>query len=148
MAKQLPLQAQRPVSIKDAKGRPLSQTDTPARPSAEHSAHATATPAASHRGSHACLSSMQHTARLPVSRPAWLPHRSGSGVQRIFDVGVNQALTARDSSVVTWRWWSRSTNVQREQVTFGSDNYSPISLMSLPTSSSSRMVHRLAVRRT
>ena len=40
MAKQLPLQAQRPVSIKDAKGRPLSQTDTPARPSAEHSVHA------------------------------------------------------------------------------------------------------------
>ena len=55
-----------------------------------------ATPSASHRGSHASqgLSSMQHTARLPVSRPAWLPHRSGTGAQRIFDVGVNQALTA------------------------------------------------------
>ena len=26
----------------------------------------------------------------------------------------------RDSSVVTWRWWSRSTRVQRVQVIFGS----------------------------
>ena len=78
MAKQFPLQAQRPVSIKDAKGRPLSQTDTPARPSAEHSAHAVG-PTASHTGCHASqgLSSTQHSARLPVTRPEWMTYRRG-----------------------------------------------------------------------
>ena len=43
---------------------------TPARPSAEHSAHAVG-PTASHTGCHASqgLSSTQHSARLPVTRP-------------------------------------------------------------------------------
>ena len=80
MSKQLPLQAQRPVSIKDAKGRPLSQTDTPARPSAEHSAHAV--------GHSHCTAT-----RIKASVDDLL-HRFGNGAQRILDVGVIQALTA------------------------------------------------------
>ena len=31
----------------------------------------------------------------------------------------------QDSSVVTWRWWSRSTRVQRVQVIFGSRQLQP-----------------------
>ena len=80
MAKQLPLQAQRPVSIKDAKGPTLSQTDTPARPSAEHSAHAVG---------HAHCKATRIKASVDD-----LPQRSGNGAQRIFGVGVIQALTA------------------------------------------------------
>ena len=55
----------------DAKGRPLSQTDTPARPSAEHSAHAV--------GRAHCKAT-----RIKASVDD-LPHRSGNGAQRIFE---------------------------------------------------------------
>ena len=43
-----------------------------------------ATPSASHTGSHASqgLSSMQHPARLPVSRPAWMTYRVGLAMAR------------------------------------------------------------------
>ena len=43
-----------------------------------------ATPSASHAGSHASQgsSSMQHTARLPVSRPTWMTYRIGLAMAR------------------------------------------------------------------
>ena len=85
VAKQLPLQAQRPVSIKDAKGRPLSQTDTPARPSAEHSAHAVGHAlSVTHRLSRFTRLELNAAAckanRIKASVDD-LPHRSGNGAQ-------------------------------------------------------------------
>ena len=77
----LPLQAQRPRSVdQGCEGPTLSQTDTPARPLAEHSAHAVG---------HAHCKATGVKASVDD-----LPHRSGNGAQRMFDVGVIQALTA------------------------------------------------------
>ena len=151
MAKQLPLQAQRPVSIKDAKGRPLSQTDTPARPSAEHSVHAVGHAlSVTHRLSRFTRLGLNaapcKATRVKASMDD-LPRRSGNGAQYL-TLASSRPHSWRDSSVVRRHWWSRSTSVQRVQVFSDPDNYRPISLLSVPTSSSSRMkFHRPVVRR-
>ena len=84
--------------MKDAKGRPLSQTDTPARPSAEHSAHAVG---------HAHCKATR--IKASVDGVGGRDLQGYSGYRSFSDPG----------------------------------NYSPISLLSVPPSSSSR----LAVRR-
>ena len=123
VAKQLPLQAQRPVSIKDAKGRPLSQTDTPARPSAEHSVHAVGHAlSVTHRLSRFTrleLNAAPCKATRVKASVGDLPRRSGNGAQYL-TLASSRPHSWRDSSVVRRHWWSRSTSVQRVQVIFGS----------------------------
>ena len=121
MAKPLRLQAQSPVSIKDEKRRPVSQTNTPAGPwQSMRLVPRWSPPSASHtdcdasRGS----SSMQHSARLPVTRPAWMTYRGPSMTQRIVDLGILiQALTA---GAIPQQWQkalaSRSTRVKAQQL--------------------------------
>ena len=79
-------------------GPPRSQTDTPARPSAEHSAHAVghalSVTRRLSRFTRLELNAAPHKATRIKASVDDLPHRSSNGAQKIFDVGVIQALKA------------------------------------------------------
>ena len=142
MAKQLPLQAQLPVSIKDAKGRPLSQTDAPARPSAEHLAHAVGHALSiTHRLSRFTRLELNAAPRKATGVKASvddLLHRSGNSAQGIFEVGVTQAsqlaqfLSSQKALVVEIH---KGIGHFRIPTTTARS-----ALLSVPTSSSSRMI--------
>ena len=74
-----------------------------------------ATPTASHTGSHASqgCSSMQHTARLPVSRPAWMTYRMGMAMARRGYLTL--ASSRRDSSVQQVQVIFESRQLQPDQ---------------------------------
>ena len=127
MAKQLPLQAQRSVSVKDTKGRPLSQTDTPARPSAEHSADAVGpTLGVTHGLSRFTRLELNAALRKATRNKAGvddLPQRFGNGAQRYLTLASSRpSQLARFLSNGRRHWGSRFTSVK---VPFGSQQLQP-----------------------
>ena len=115
MAKQLTA-----VSVdQGCEGPPLSQTDTPAKPSAEHSAHAVGPAlAVTHRFS--------RFTRLELNAALRKATRSKAGVDDLRQESGNGAQ--HHPGHHNWgdasrkRWWSRSTRVK---VAFGSQQLQP-----------------------
>ena len=90
------------------------------------------------------MQSATHTARLPVSRPAWMTYRIGMALARR---GYLTLASSRPSQLAGFLSSHMALVVEIYKGTagtglFGSRKYSPISLLSVPTSSSSRLAVR------
>ena len=90
------------------------------------------------------MQSATHTARLPVSRPAWMTYRIGLAMTRR---GYLTLASSRPSQLAGFLSSHMALVVEIYKGTAGTGHFwiptTPISLLSVPTSSSSR----LAVRR-
>ena len=71
------------------------------------------------------MQSATHTARLPVSRPAWMTYRKGLAMARRGYLTLASSRPSQLAGFLNSRWWSRSRRVQRVQVIFGSRQLQP-----------------------